>query len=193
MKKIAHRISEYYIRRNQINIIEKEVYDYCFEILLSTVANLLILILFTLLTKKYLESIIFIMTFLLLRSAVGGYHAKTHIKCCAGLVVIYLVMIAFLAYVPELLLVIIGVPFALLSGMSIIFLSPQDSQNKPLTKIERIKYKKQSSTRLSILILTYFILIIFKRNFSAFALSYSLTAISILLWLGWYQNIKINK
>lgn len=75
--KLAQKMTAYFIKKNVINEEEKETYDYCFEVLIATVINLVILVMLGILTRRCIETAIFCVLFMLLRGAAGGYHANT--------------------------------------------------------------------------------------------------------------------
>ena len=131
---------------------EKEVYAYSIEVLLSLLINLLILSSVAYVFGKELELLIFIVFFSGLRVYAGGYHAGTHAECfieSLSAFVITVVCGIYLKRYGEIVLVF-GVIF---SVFMVFWLAPADTENKPLSKNERKKYRTIS--RIIVLILCF--------------------------------------
>ena len=65
-------------------IIQKEfeaIYIYGFELLLSFVVSVSIILALSILIRKFFESLIFLVLFIAIRQFTGGFHARTYLKC----------------------------------------------------------------------------------------------------------------
>ena len=80
---------------------ERDVYEYCFEVLLSTFLNLLAIIILAVATGLYLETLCFTISFMTLRGTAGGYHAKTHWGCFLILMLVYAIFAITLFFIPN--------------------------------------------------------------------------------------------
>lgn len=58
-----------------------DVYTYGFELIVSSLLELLMLMIIGVLSGELVETIIFVIIFSLLRFFTGGYHAKTYLRC----------------------------------------------------------------------------------------------------------------
>lgn len=119
---------------------EKVVYAYSIEVLLSLLLNLLILSSAAYILNKKLELLIFIIFFSGLRTFAGGYHARTHMECIFlsfSIFVISAMCGTYLKQYGEVILVF-GVIFSI---FMVFWLAPSETENKPLSKNERKKYK----------------------------------------------------
>ncbi len=137
---------------------EKAVYAYSIEVLLSLFVNLILLLCVAHVVNKKWELLIFIIFFSGLRTYAGGYHAKTHVECMAlsmlGFVISALCGMYLRSY-GEIVLI-----FGLLFSLFMVFkLSPVESENKPLSKSERKKYKMIS--RASVVALSFAAIILY--------------------------------
>lgn len=137
---------------------EKAVYAYSIEVLLSLFVNLMLLLFVAHIVNKKWELLIFIIFFSGLRTYAGGYHAKTHVECIAlsmlGFVTSALCGVYLRAY-GEIVLI-----FGLLFSLFMVFkLAPVESENKPLSKSERKKYKMIS--RASVVVLSFAAIILY--------------------------------
>ncbi|MEG1509803.1 MAG: accessory gene regulator B family protein, partial [Clostridia bacterium] len=174
LSKISKKLTSYFIKTNTIKEDDRAVYDYCFEIMLSTLLNLFALIIIGICTKRYLETFLFSVGFMLLRGSAGGFHASTHIGCFFSLMLFYGIMLIMLEFVPKTVLFYISLCFCAIAGIIILVLAPVDSKNKPLTKDEIKKQRKKSIIYFIVLLLITVILLIFDASrIYAFALSYT--------------------
>ena len=129
MHYLAKKITLFYIKKGKIEEDDREVYEYSFEMLISTIINFLIMIVGALITKRYWETALFTFSFLLFRKFFGGYHAKTHIGC---------ISIFFMIRLDARLLSIIAMIICSLSIIPVLLLSPVSHPNNPIDK-NRIK------------------------------------------------------
>lgn len=79
MKKITDKI--FCAMKNKNIVVDEEVVKYGLEIISTKVLFAIIIVSIGILTKCFLESIIYTITFSLLRQYGGGYHAETKQKC----------------------------------------------------------------------------------------------------------------
>lgn len=119
-----------------------DFYKYGLEITISTILNVLLVLLIGAITQHLIESVVFLFTFILLRVYSGGYHANTYFRCnllmcCSflSLTVIY----DLIANKINFLFVVIS--FLLIFSVIIVF-CPVDHVNKPINnKSKRQKMK----------------------------------------------------
>ena len=78
---ISEKIAEFIIGENEEQKDNREVLIYGIEILISDVVNLIVVLLTGLLFGHILCSLVFFISFAVLREKTGGYHANTHLKC----------------------------------------------------------------------------------------------------------------
>lgn len=172
--------------KNQM--IESDEFDvYCFgvQLLLETVFSFVIFLIIAALFNSIFETIIFIVSFAVLRQYAGGYHASKFIYC---LTISCLIIIGFCCFVDLLkqdmiLLTMINV----LSILIILFLSPTDSKYKPIPIGEKAKYKKKLLGFLTGEVVAVLILCAFSINYSV-CITYSWYVLSALLVAGKIQN-----
>lgn len=96
IEKIANRIVSYQINAKLIAEDEKNIYQYGYIVLIEYCINVIAAVLIAVLFHAYWIMIIFSLTYILLRSYAGGYHAKTSFGCfcmsaCMFILVIFLV------------------------------------------------------------------------------------------------------
>lgn len=125
-------------RRLNSTMEEQEVYEYGLAAIISTVMTTAVLLLIGLITQRLLETILYILVFVILRSQCGGYHAPTRVVCIVVSAVGLLLVLYIFSYFKR-WDVILAIS---LLGMAI--LSPIDSPNKPIQKSKRRGFKIRS-------------------------------------------------
>lgn len=139
LTKLAKKMTQHYIKNGSISEDEKEKYDYCFEVFLATIVNLVAIILIACISATYLSSLIFIIIFLIMRALSGGYHADTHFRCFLILIFIHIALVIMLEYITKFL--IISIVFDAISFILFLLIAPVDNKNNVFPKEYRKKFK----------------------------------------------------
>ena len=193
LAKISKKMTSFFLRRNIITENEIDIYNYCFEVMLSTIINALLILIIALITHCVFESILYSVCFLVLRSYAGGYHAKSHIGCVCTLMFFYGSFLLMVKIFNSEVLKIINVVFANFSLLLVFLFAPVDSKNNPLDEERRLLLGKKAIIS-TIVIITVAELI----NFStvntklSFAMLSAVFAVAISLIVGIIKN-RINR
>lgn len=137
LKNISESCTNYLIKKEVIDSIDKQFYVYGFQLFISTVISIFSIILLAMITNNFIEALIFLFIFLPLRMTANGYHAKTYLNC------FFLTNFLFLIYLLALKLPLIMLfnPLYIcaffLSIIYIFFKAPQEHPNHKLNKIKR--------------------------------------------------------
>ena len=153
---LSQKITSTFIHHRIIDAEDREVYIYSFELLLSAVINLAVVVLLIGLTGQVAGGVAFVLTFLVLRQSAGGYHASSHFFCILSFTVIFSLFLAVTTFLPPLyyLPVILG---SLAVGIPVIVrTAPVAHVNKPLTEAERARLGQ--AAKLTVVILTALIM-----------------------------------
>ena len=78
---MAKKLTDFFILKKIIKEEEKNVYVYCFEVMISSFVYLVLFFTIAIVLKCLLQSILFLTGFWIIRSVAGGYHAKTYTRC----------------------------------------------------------------------------------------------------------------
>lgn len=184
--KVAVMITDYLYRNKAIDENHKEVYIYGFEIWISNVINFCLIMGFGLILREVINSVLFYIVFVVTRSFSGGYHADSYLKCNVLFASIYLITILFTKVMtPFMSLVYLLVFLAIYIGC-IIEYAPIDSENKKLTKDNKVKFK-----RVSILISLIWTAII--TIFYLIAREYATTITFTLVMIAMLMLVEVNK
>lgn len=167
MKTIARKITIFFINKGKIPKEDLDSYEYCFEMLLSTIFNTCILIIGAIITKRYYETIIFSIAFIVIRRCIGGYHAKSHIGCFSLLLFMYITMNLMLL-INYKVLNIISIILNPICLIIISILAPVSHPNNPLdeNKINKLNKIAIVVSAIYCVICIFFKFFLSKKNIS---------------------------
>ena len=139
LNKIATKITKTMLVHKIIAEDMADIYVYGFELLLSFLFNTTIIMFAGILLGRLLQTLMFLLIFVLLRSFTGGYHAKTYGVCTLVTFLVYGGVLLFSElFVPSMLfygvLAIVGVALLLACV-------PIEHPNKKITEKKKRKYK----------------------------------------------------
>jgi accessory gene regulator B len=80
-EEMATGVTHFFARFKVIVEEDEAVYVYGFQLLISTVFNIALVLLVAFCMGVFAESLFFITSFVASRCILGGYHAKSHIRC----------------------------------------------------------------------------------------------------------------
>ncbi len=147
MKKLADNITFFLLSQKAISKEDFEVYSYGIEYILSFSINMIGILVIAFVTNSLLSTVGFIMGFFGLRSSSGGYHASTHFKCLiiSYCTICFNTLFSLLCSQYQFLNISVLIIIISVLSISLIFVySPCDHINRPFSKNEYIKFKKQS-------------------------------------------------
>lgn len=189
LHKIAEKITLFYISKNKVEQCEKETYDYCFEVLLSTAINLIAIIIMAVVTKLYIETLCFTICFMSLRGASGGFHAKTHIGCFFALLIAYSALPISYLLINLSILRFISIGFISLGSIVVLILAPVDNINNPFAVEMKKKLRLKSVIYTILAIIAYCSLIVFEATIRyAYVISYVILIVALSLGAGVIKN-----
>lgn len=176
----ADRLSLLLTANNIISSEKTEVYSYGMELFIFKGALYFIVIIISLLTQSFITSLIFVISYTLLRQYSGGYHCKTAGRCLIVSICIYAILILIFKFSFEQLDNIL-IALSWISIIPIIIFSPIESMNNPLTILEKKKYRV-ISIWLGIVFLTISTLLYyFDIDYAFYPISYTLTVDAVLI------------
>ena len=190
---LARRISSFFISKGTIKEEERQIYDYCFEIMLSTILNFCSVMVIAIITKTVFFTLCFIVGFMIIRATAGGYHAETHMACFMILIVSYAIYLIILQSLSNDIISILTIVICIVSVLLISFLAPVEDHNKPLTKAEIKEFKKKSYLAMLSLVIVSILLILCMGNKKwGFSFAAGMFIVSMSLIAGTLKN-KIQK
>lgn len=138
----ANNITNYLICEKVIKDDDREIYQYGFEQVFSSLLNLATMLLLGIILGKIYQSLVLILSFMALRSYSGGYHANTPLHCYLLTVMSISAALSIMKFITIDRFICLGL--LILSSVVILLLSPIGSKNKPLDEIEKIIYRKKT-------------------------------------------------
>ena len=140
MKHIVLRTVSFLFHHGYIQEEDQDVYLYGLDLLLYTVLSYGILLLLGACLGDFSRSFLLLLTFSLLQSNGGGYHANTHLGCFMTMFLFWLLGMAVMAFLPALSLC-----FLFLLGLPVIFLlAPVEQKNAPIGTEKKRFHKKRA-------------------------------------------------
>lgn len=185
----AHIIDKL-ISKGNITEDERELYIYGLFISISHLMYLILAIVFGLIFKCFLESIIFYIAFQFIRMYAGGYHAKTETRCeiLSALSIFCCISLIKFSKIYDIKITLFSI--SLVCTVLIFILCPLDTPEKPLTDKEFKYFRKISWIILLVIFTTIIVSYFFKFNLLFIPCCISLILESILLIAGKIKKIK---
>ncbi len=184
IEELAERASIYFSNKNIIDRNKQEIYKYGFELLISTIFNVVGILIISGILRVVLGAVLFIIAFVPLRLSAGGYHAKHHWSCILGFNIIFLCFALLLKYLNTDFMRYYSLVSIMVCSIFIWSFAPVEAANKPLKQEQREKQKKHSviisSVNLAI-VLTFFALPNLPSNLLAYYISGALSASGLLV------------
>lgn len=141
---LSSKLADFLIRNKIVEADDKEIYVYGYEILISSLIGIVSVLLLGFLFNLFLESIIFLVVFILIRQSCGGYHANSYIKCISSFLFIFVLIIFSLNVFLQYYSYYIWLVLAIICMSVMMYLSPMENTNKPLTKETKNRNRKIS-------------------------------------------------
>ena len=139
LNKIATKLTKTMLAYKIIAEDMFDIYVYGSELLLSFLFNTTIILIAGILFRRILQTLLFLLIFVLLRSFTGGYHANTYSMCTFVTFLVYGgVLLLSELFVPSLLFYTI---LALVGLALMLVFVPIEHPNKKITEKQKRKYK----------------------------------------------------
>lgn len=174
-----------------------ELYEYAIYIILSSAFHMATVIVLGLVFNLLTESLVFYLSFIVIRKFAGGYHAKTPVRCYLFSFASNIIILCLVKWLSSIntLFIFIFIIFELLCVVLILLISPLDTENNPLTGQEKKMYRMLTSI-ITILIFIISSLCFFKgyRNIgSSMICGVVMSALVLLMSKIQIINMRIKK
>ena len=131
---------EFLIRNNALEEKYREDSIYGLTIVLEKIVACMILFGISFLLGKFLEGMVFVVCFLMLRQTTGGFHANTFLGCIIGSIITVVLVLEVLASLAEGHITIFGI-MLIISIFCILLYAPINHPDLMLTLEEQGKYR----------------------------------------------------
>ena len=152
---LTERITDILVNNEIIIAENRNLYTYGLQQGLLMIFNIATILGIGIVLNMVWESIVFLLTFVPLRSNAGGYHAKTQLRCYLYSVAMITATLICIQIIPWTSAVCLTMSLG--AGTIIFFLAPVEAVNKPLGQVERAVYKKR--TRFSLVLFVFLVLL----------------------------------
>ena len=133
-------VKSFFDTREFIQDEEYEIYVFGLKQLLISIVNFLTVLLLGLLLQNVIQTCIYVVAFMIIRSYSGGYHASTPLRCYILTTITNIIILSVIKYVHSEIFILLCVEAV--SGCVILALSPVSVVNRPLDNIEYIYLEK---------------------------------------------------
>lgn len=189
IKNLSQYILRYLLHNDVIKDTndEKEYYQYGIEITISSILNVILILVIGLITWNILESLIFLLLFIPIRQFTGGFHASTYFKCNLSFCIIFSMVLILYHYTEAILNTYLSILITFICVLLIIAKCPIENKNKPIPK-ERKKFHKIMAASLGMVYgIIGTILTAFSNKYGALIL-YTLATVAMLIIAAMLQD-----
>lgn len=189
--KFAEKVTTELVKSQKIKLEDQELYQYGIEQGILILLNVFTALAIGLIFHYLLYVVIFSVAFIPLRSYAGGFHAKTFSRCY---ILSVLTLVSFYILIKNIsfsitTMIIISIIFSII----ILLLSPVETENKPLDKLEVKIYKKRTYLIWMIEILIYMTSFLLNLKFIWLSIAFAWFALSVMLSVGTIINKSKSK
>jgi len=149
---LAKRITEFFIKCQVIKESDKDIYEYCFQVLLMNLLNYGTILVLAIACRRIAETILYVIGFLIIRKQSGGFHLSTPFRCYLASVFSYLLFILLLTIVQASWIKPICLSSIVFSFLIIWHYAPVADKNKPFSIGEYDRYRRNSRLIISLFV-----------------------------------------
>ena len=142
IKKLAKNIARFFVTKEYINPFEINSYQYGFEILLSTLFSIIPVLVLSLFFHSLLGALLYLASFILMRTTCGGYHAKKQSTCMLIFLSIFVIFSIGIRFLSNNIIAIYNMICTIISSLIIWKVAPVEASNKPLSYKTRRRNEK---------------------------------------------------
>ncbi len=189
---LSKKITNTLIDKNSICKEDRELYEYGFFMLLSNLYFTVITCLLGIVFGVFFESLVFFVSFMLIRKYAGGYHAKTETRCQIFSTASIFLSVIFIRYIDFEKISLFLFILTVIASILIFAFSPLDTPEKPLDIKEKSYFKKISYIILTVLDIFFVVAYFLNWNEISVSVATAILFESVLITLGKISRIKRN-
>ena len=186
MEHLADLLTDKLVQWEIVKSEDREIYSYGFWQGGIYIFNFASVFLIGYLYGMLWQTLIFIVSYGLIRPVAGGYHARSQKSCYFFSMILIILVLSVLRWLPWNNAVCFLI--LLLSGAAIFILAPVEDENKPLDEKEQIVYKKRSRIILFFLSALALLFLFTGRTLIANNITISILSSGIMVILGKIRN-----
>lgn len=162
--KLAKSTAYFFVEKQVVKKEDEEVYAYGMELLYSSILNIVLAVIIAISTNTVFPTTAFLMTFIIIRQYIGGYHAKTHLGCMSILAVVLCCFVILTRCILEQHEIWISMLSVVSSIILILRFAPVEHPNKPLSDNEKLRLRKRGIISVFIVFVLVFVMAIFTET-----------------------------
>lgn len=182
MGRLVDKVIDNFIEQGIVLYEDREIYAYGLYQGIVMAINILTYILISLYFEMVWESLIFLISYIPLRSYSGGYHARTQIKCYFLSILMIILVLLTIKTVPFTIPMTIGI--TILSGSIIFILAPVEDSNKPLSYSQAKVFRKVARKILGVELIVIITLLLMRYIMFALPIVLAIGAIGVMVIIG---------
>lgn len=180
------------VNKEIIRAEDKEIVAHGLKAGVQLLFNILTTIIMGLVFGLAFESLIFLISFSLIRTYTGGYHCKKAINCyffSSGIVIMVLTVAKF---TPTRFIPVISLLMLLLSLLILLKLAPVETSTKPIDEVEKNVFRKKAIIHLIIECAVITILFALSLHSFYYIVCLGISVSGFLVFIGYKQNKSQN-
>ncbi len=140
-KKLSQQLTISFISHGILSKEDKEIYEYGFEVLISTFVSLISIFIIAIIVQRCFLSLLFVLGFIIARMCCGGYHAKHHTTCLLTTLGNYFLFLLATKEIDTYHLPTIIILLLVISIVIILCLAPMEHPFNPFTNQQKKRLK----------------------------------------------------
>lgn len=148
---ISRKMVNRLLRKDVITREDYEIYLFGLEQLLTTIINLLTCAIIGIAFDSLLQTILFVIVFIVIRSYAGGYHTSTPLRCYVLTTLTIIVSVVALKCIEWNMWILIGL--LVIASIVILLFAPVDTENKPIDAVEYVYFRNKTKVVLGVEVL----------------------------------------
>lgn len=159
---------------------EMEFIEYGIEITISSILNIVLVLIIGLLLQGFYESLIFLICFIPLRMYIGGYHAETYFNCNFIFSLAFACMLLLYFFTGQYMSIIPAIIINIFSILIVAVFGPVENKHKPITD-EKKRQLKIVGILLTSIISAASILLIYNNVLQGALILYTLSLVIVFI------------
>lgn len=181
-RKLSESVANLLITNNIVVEGNREAYIYGLELLFPQILFYFGILVIAIFTKTILLSLLFVISYKVLRQYTGGFHCKSAEACLVVSILMYLPLLLLFKLNLDLVDMMLLVT-SIIASIILFWFSPIEDGNKPLDSTEKSVYRKLSIILTIIAIFAILICFALSIRVIFYAVAWSLSADAVLIIL----------
>lgn len=161
---ISSRIVKWLLQAGAISENDRELYEYAAYSFLFSLLPLVLVIALGYISGMFLESVLLILPFMLIRKFSGGFHLQSSGVCFVSSTLLLLAFLFLIRLVSAKQCFGLFSFFVAVSAVQIFFCSPVDNEARRLSVKERLVFRKTARIMSASFFAVYIVLVLFKQT-----------------------------